>query len=396
MKDELSQILKNTIERIERVPVSTISKLLETLYYERVRILELLNYGVKWSILIVSRNKKVLFYNEFTLKWGILSKEGNEVYLNDAFGEVLDGLISKLLKENVECTSIDIPLNLRDDVIGGVLKERFFRIECSTLDFQEFFVMVFDKTYEFVDNIDKFQDEVVKSLSNIVSGVAHEIKNPLSSIYLHTKIIKKLIEKRDLKVDYIINEIDIILSEIERLNEIVNNVMFSLRPYKYKEKYENVNKIVEGIVELLLPEIRSKKISIEMSLDEGIPMILCDKDLIKQVFINLIKNSIESIDNPNGLISIKTYFVSRIEGDFVVVEVKDNGKGIPDEVKHRIFEPFFTTKDNGTGLGLSIVYRIIKLHKGFIDFSSREGETIFKVFLPVSSSTRELGYYKNQ
>lgn len=396
MKDDLGQILKNAIERIEKIPTTTILKLLENLNLERERFLDLFNFALRRAVCIVDKNCNPYYYNDLCLKWGIMYRdEGKKLMYSSTFSDTIKSVISKVNEERLNYYSVNVSVGTGEGS-SAILGERFFRVECSTKNFSEFFVIISDITYESLESINRYQEDSIASLSNVVYGIAHEIKNPLSAIYLHANVVKKMIEKSKVDRNYVSTEINIILSEIDRLNRIVNDLMFSLRPYKYKEKYENINDIVKEVVEVFLPEMREKMISVEIMSDESIPLVLCDRDLIKQVFQNLLKNSIEALSDSGGNIWVKTYFHSRVDGDFVVVEFKDNGVGIPDEIKHRIFEPFFTTKENGNGLGLSIVYRIIKAHKGFIDFHSKKNETVFRVFLPVSVGVRELGYNRKQ
>ncbi|MCS7299551.1 MAG: ATP-binding protein [Spirochaetia bacterium] len=396
MKDDLGQILKNAIERIEKIPTTTILKLLETLNIERERFLDLFNFALRRAVCIVDKNCNPYYYNDLCLKWGIMYRdEEKKLMYNSTFLDTIKSVIFKVNEERLNYYSVNVSVGTGEGS-SAILGERFFRVECSTKNFSEFFVIISDITYESLESINRYQEDSIASLSNVVYGIAHEIKNPLSAIYLHANVVKKMIEKSKVDRNYVSTEINIILSEIDRLNRIVNDLMFSLRPYKYKEKYENINDIVKEVVEVFLPEMREKMISVEIMSDESIPLVLCDRDLIKQVFQNLLKNSIEALSDSGGNIWVKTYFHSRVDGDFVVVEFKDNGVGIPDEIKHRIFEPFFTTKENGNGLGLSIVYRIIKAHKGFIDFHSKKNETVFRVFLPVSVGVRELGYNRKQ
>ncbi|MEN2998337.1 MAG: ATP-binding protein [Brevinematia bacterium] len=391
-EDSLSQIIKHTIEKIGKIPQTTLVKLLEELWEERERFLTILNFSLRRAVFVVSSLKEIIFFNDFCIKLGILEgTEGNWIF-EENFGEHISRTLENMIKEKISFYSVSVKLNSKWDLGESVLKERTLKIECSTKNFEVFYFVVSDITEETIANLDKIQEESLTSLSNVASSIAHEIKNPLSAMYLHAKVLRKILEKKTFNREYALREIDVILSEIDRLNNVVNEMMFSLRPYKFAEKYENINSIVNEVVEFFLPEFRERGIIIEVMLDEFLPMVLCDKNLIKQALVNLIKNSIEAVKDGEGVIEIRTYFISKFDGDFVVIEIKDNGYGIPEEVKQRIFEPFFTTKESGLGIGLSIVYKIIKLHKGNIDFSSRRGETVFRVSLPVAMRTKELRY----
>lgn len=394
-EDSLSQVIRHTIEKIDKVPKDTIVELLKDLYEEREMINSLLNIFLRRAVFITDASCKLLFFNDFCFKFGILISSGNKVVFEENFFVVVDNVIRSMKEKKLSFHFTEVSVNSNRDMLDKVLIEKIFGIECYTKDFEFFHFVVSDKTEEALNKMDRIQEESLSSLSNVVSGIAHEIKNPLSAMYLHAKILRKILEKDTFDKNYVIKELDVILSEIDRLNNIVNDFMFSLRPYKFVEKYENINNIVKETVDFFLPEFKDKGIRIEVVLDESLPMVLCDKSLVKQAIINLIKNSIDAVRYGEGVVEIKTYFLSRFDGDFVVIEVKDNGVGIPDDVKSRIFEPFFTTKENGTGIGLSVVYKIAKIHKGNVDFSSKQGETVFRLFLPIVVGTKELKYDVN-
>lgn len=389
LEDHISYLIKNTIERIERVPKDKILELLQEIYQERELLRTIINFSLRRSVFVMNKNESVVFFNDFAVKTGIIVFK--EIWkLSEDIQKYVFDVYEYLINSKERYYSLTARVNIKR---GGedIYSEKVFLIEGSTQDFEVFYYVVSDITDDFLSNLNRIQEDSVNVLSNVVSGVAHEIKNPLSAMYLHAKILKRLLEKNNFDKEYFTKEVDVILSEIGRLNEIVDNFMYYLRPYKFAEKYENINEIVREVVEFFLPEFREKSIKIDVVLDESLPLILCDKNLLKQAIINLVKNSIDALQGDNKYIRLSSYFMSRFDGDFIVVEVKDNGVGIPDDVKLRIFEPFFTTKEAGTGIGLSIVYRIVKLHKGTVDFVSKDGETVFRILLPVRG-TKELKY----
>ncbi|MGB9621176.1 MAG: sensor histidine kinase [Brevinematia bacterium] len=393
MDENLSQIVRYTIEKIDKLPPSTVVSLFEKLLEERERFLSILNSYIGLGILIIDAEFKVIFYNTTILKYYLIKKDGNKIVFNERFESFLKDIITKVSLDKISRYSVDFVLN--GESIIGVLGERFFLVSFFTEDFREFFVVVNDKTEESLKDIDKKQSDSMIYISNIISGIAHEIKNPLSALYIHASIIKKLFNQKKLDMKNLNREIDIIISEIDRLNSLVSDFIQYFRPFKLVEKYENVNDIVREVFELFMPELRQKNIEFEILLDENLPKILCDRNILKQSIINLVKNAIDSVREGEGKIIISTSLVSKFSDTYVVISVKDNGVGIPDEVKHKVFEPFFTTKPNGTGLGLSIVYNIVKLHRGFIDFSSKEGEgSEFRIYLPIIPYSKELEFKK--
>jgi len=215
----------------------------------------------------------------------------------------------------------------------------------------------------------------LESLAAMSSGIAHEIRNPLTSIKGYAQFIKiELDEKSDL-----IPDVDIIIDEVERLNRIVDRFLSFARPKELQLKPSKVSQIINEVIKIIEMEI--VKLDVKLILDiKDTPYALLDFDEMEQVIINLILNSIQAIKE-HGEIKISTGYVKN--ENMVFIGVKDNGIGLKSEDIDKIFEPFYTTKDKGTGLGLAICSRIIENHKGFIEVKSNYGVgTEFIIKLP--------------
>lgn len=396
MDENLSQIVRYSIERIDKLPPTTIVKLLEKLLDERDLLLSFFNSYIDLGLLVIDESVNPIFHNTVILKYQLVSKVGQRIEVDEKFKKFLVETVREISKNKVAKYLVDFTLDSEPSL--GILGERFFLVRIFTEDFRKFFIVLTDETGKNLNDIDRKQDESMLYVSNIISGVAHEIKNPLSALYIHANIIKKLLSRGkvgDVDIEYLDREIDVIVSELDRLNAVLNDFIYSFKPYKLVEKYENVNDIVKEVFSLFLPELKERGIAFELFLEEHLPMVLCDRNILKQAIINLVKNAIDSVREKDGKIIISTFSTSKLSEDYVVISVKDNGIGIPDEIKSKIFEPFFTTKPNGTGLGLSIVYRVVKLHMGFIDFSSEKGKgTEFRIYLPVIPYSKELEFKK--
>ncbi len=229
--------------------------------------------------------------------------------------------------------------------------------------------------------------ESLASLTTLAAGVAHEIKNPLGSIGIHIQLIQKA-----LKRDKVITEetagtyLEIINEEIERLNEIIVDFLFAVRPMDTSLSLSHINSVVSDLIEFIKHELERNGITVHMDLDPNIPKIYMDEKYIKQALLNIIKNA-EAAMPDGGELTIKTF-----ERDgFVHVHIKDTGVGISEENMAKIFEPYFTTKDFGSGLGLTVVYKIIKEHGGEIFLESKEGEgTTFILTFPVPQKDKRL------
>jgi signal transduction histidine kinase len=246
--------------------------------------------------------------------------------------------------------------------------------------------------------------ESLASLTTLAAGVAHEIKNPLGAISIHINLLQRILDKgkkeyneakREPLVAYdaLIKHISIVNEEIERLNCIVIDFLFAVRPMDIMLVKSDINALVEDVVALLRCEFEEKKISCISYMEEKIPPIDIDERYMKQALLNLLKNAMDAFgslpgnDSKKHIITIKT---SRENTD-VIISISDNGCGISEENKAKIFEPYFTTKNMGTGLGLTLVFKIIREHKGEITLNSTAGEgTTFIITLPLPSSSRKL------
>ncbi|MCD6385822.1 PAS domain S-box protein [Candidatus Sumerlaeota bacterium] len=232
---------------------------------------------------------------------------------------------------------------------------------------------------------ERSRQERLDSLATLTAGIAHEIKNPLNALNIHAQLLKRSIEDNSLIPDTpeyqrAKQSLEIIIEEIRRLARIVNQFITAVRPFKLHLKSCDVNRILEELVKTFGPELKERRIKITMSLERDIPPIYADEHLIRQTFLNILKNAIETIEDQNGEIGIRTFY----SGKWVYVSVRDNGKGMTEEEMRRMFEPYFTTKDYGSGLGLFIVYRVIQEHRGEIKVQSEKGKgTVFTVQLPI-------------
>ncbi len=229
------------------------------------------------------------------------------------------------------------------------------------------------------------QSEKLVALGEMATSMAHEIKNPLVSIAGFARRLHKKIPDQSREKAYS----QIITKEVERLEEIVNNVLSFSRPESNKFEPCDLNQLIDETIALFARELRNRKISLNVQLTPKMAALECDGNQLKQVLVNLINNSIQAIsgtptDN-NHQISVRTscYCDLKERQEKALIEIEDNGSGIQEQVLHDIFNPFFTTKHDGTGLGLPICHRIILNHQGNIRIHNREGKGVLvSVSLP--------------
>ncbi len=213
------------------------------------------------------------------------------------------------------------------------------------------------------------------TLGEMATGLAHEIRNPLAGIAGVIEIIGRDLPSTS-PARAVVKDVR---QEISRINHIVTDLLQTARPHPPKVRKSDLNTTIEHAVMLGRQQGLSKGVEIALHKDPSLPEIEHDSDQIHQVLLNLLLNAIQAVDR-NGKVAVT---VERRE-TFAVIEVVDNGRGIPAENLPNIFRPFFTTKGDGTGLGLSLARRIIEDHQGRIDVSSAVGQgTTFAVVLPL-------------
>jgi len=214
------------------------------------------------------------------------------------------------------------------------------------------------------------ESERFNALTLLAAGVAHEIGNPLNSLHIHLQLMERKVRKLDGKVKEELQEaIAISRAEITRLDSIVTQFLQAIRPSKPVLHPENVNAIVEEAVRFFAPEIEDRDIVVEQELRSDLPLLELDRDQMKQVFYNVIKNSFEAMKR-RGIMRIRT----DLDATHVNISFTDTGGGMSAESLSRVFEPYFTTKSSGSGLGLLIVRRIVREHGGEMALESNEGK----------------------
>nr|WP_309098358.1 PAS domain S-box protein [Fredinandcohnia onubensis] len=220
------------------------------------------------------------------------------------------------------------------------------------------------------------RSDKLAALGLLAAGVAHEIRNPLTTLKGFVQLLMSDIDK---------HHADILLSEIDRINLIVGEFLILSKPQVIKYEAQNIKLILNNITSILETQATLKGIQLISEYDLNIPSINCEQNQLKQVFINLIKNAIEAMPN-GGKIIIKA---KQINNKMISIQIIDQGMGIEEERIHKLGEPFYTTKENGTGLGLMVCFRIIEQHGGIMNISSQinKGTTV-EVCLPIDCPFR--------
>ncbi len=214
------------------------------------------------------------------------------------------------------------------------------------------------------------------AIGRLTSGVAHEVKNPINSIVVHLEVLKEKLLHIDPDTK---RHMDVINSEIHRLDRVVKTLVDFTRPVELKLAEIDLREIVEDVVALSAPEAERHGVNIQKRVDTEPMAVRVDADLIKQALLNVILNGVQAMPNGGPL-----EVVADRVGQTARIVVQDQGVGIPPEVRDKIFNLYFTTKKSGSGLGLAMTYRVLQLHNGALDFESKPGEgTSFRLLLPM-------------
>ncbi len=217
------------------------------------------------------------------------------------------------------------------------------------------------------------------ALGEIAAGVAHEIRNPLTSIKGFVQLIESEMEEDDPQRKYT----GIVISETDRLNKIVHELLYYARPSDTLRTDVDINRILIDSLQLVSINAAPRDITITTALSETLPGIKGDPEQLKQVFLNILMNAVQALEG-RGHIAVS----ARKEDDGVQVVVEDDGKGIIPEHLNRIFDPFFTSRSDGTGLGLAVVQKIVALHHGEIRAENvSSGGARFIISLPPAEET---------
>ena len=336
------------------------------------------------SILIIDKNLKILYAN-------LTAKE--ELNFDD-----------RLSFKNIE--NIFNQDNLLVDTIKRVKKEKnpisIEKINLTGFNFfspnNDIYVSIYDENLEyylvllskntFIQNKEILDPQDTNGFSKLTKMLAHEIKNPLSAIKGSAQLLSN--DMKEDKKEFT----DIIIHESDRIDKILNKI-----EYLFSNEIPEPEKL--NIHEILDQSIKISKISFGEDInfikefDPSLPYIFGDKDTLIQLFINLFKNSSEAINNVRGEISIYTtyslwapkakYLGNENKVTPIIVEISDNGEGVPDHLKDILFNPFVSGKNNGSGLGLTQVQATMKLHQGKVEYLDKNNKTTFRLSFPLNS-----------
>lgn len=232
-------------------------------------------------------------------------------------------------------------------------------------------VILTDVSRDKASTQEMIENERTSSILLLAAGVAHELGNPLNSLNIHLQLIERKLKKlaaaaKD--VDALTDSIRVCQDEVGRLDGIINHFLEAIRPQPPDLAELHVLEVLEEVLRFHQGELENRELSVDIEAEPDLPVIMADRNQLKQVFFNVIKNAMEAM-SPGGQLHLKT----RADEDSVYLLFGDTGTGIKQEDLLRLFEPYHTTKPGGSGLGLMIVQRIMKEHGGQVGVESKPG-----------------------
>ena len=239
----------------------------------------------------------------------------------------------------------------------------------TNVEILRFSLILADITEDKISTEQQIENEKLASIFMLAAGVAHELGNPLNSLTIHLQLIDSQLKKFNAahhSTAKLRDSLDICMSEVRRLDGIIQNFLEAIRPKPLDLKELNPLTILEEVLRVQKEELKNLGIRVEVTLKGKTPTIMADSNQLKQVFFNIVKNAMEAM-REGGRLKIRTHS----DDTFVYLHIADSGSGIPQEDLSHIFQPYFTTKPGGTGLGMMIVQRILRDHGAKIGIDSR-------------------------
>jgi signal transduction histidine kinase len=217
------------------------------------------------------------------------------------------------------------------------------------------------------------------AIGRLTSGVGHEVKNPINAIVVHLELLRNKLSGPDARA---MRHLEIIESEIQRLDRVVQTLVDFSRPVELQLKEQDLRRVVSGVLMLASAELETHNVRVSSHMPERPLTTKVDADLIKQAILNVVLNGAQAMSQGGDL-----HVTLREDGRMAAIEISDSGSGIPDDIRAKIFDLYFTTRKDGSGIGLAMTYRIIQLHNGSIDVQSEQniGST-FTLKLPLLAS----------
>lgn len=372
--------LERTLGKLEKLDREQLKRVFEDFVEEYGRLEDVLN-SIPEAILVLDEDDRLAFANRLAQRLGVVEEDSEGRGVEDAVRDTqIREHVRALLSREETVRGREFTFDL-----GG--RRRIFRVDVLPLVrggmIRGTLVLMEDVTDQRAQEVRLKRMESLASLTTLAASVAHEIKNPLGAISIHLQLIERLLSQKGcLSTEEVSPYVGVIKEEIERLNRIVVDFLFAVRPINLEREELSVRELVEETLSLVGPELTQAGVRVDIRIPEDIPSLSLDRRYIKQALLNLIKNAVQAM--PEG--GVLTVWAQLRDGR-LALSFSDTGVGIPEHLKEKIFEPYFTTKETGSGLGLTLVYKIVQEHGGEIEVQSKEGKgTTFTLLFPIPAT----------
>lgn len=364
--------LDRVLGRIDNLDAANLTNLVQRLARER-SLLEAVFNSIREGILIIDEEGTIEYANEAGARLIGLRE-----------GDLGNATLWKLVPDLVRTLEGEGEMRLRPP--PTFLKEiqltypepRYVRLYLTPFKEQtqepeeppRFAVILTDITLEKETTDERVESERVSSILLLAAGVAHELGNPLNSLTIHLQLIQRQMNRLEKTAETakIRKSLEICEGEVERLHGIITHFLEAIRPAVPDLQEVDLIEILDDVFSFQEAELDSRNIGVDVQVDRRLPVVMGDKNQLKQVFFNLVKNSMEAM-RAGGQIKVST----RMDDDYVYLHFGDTGDGIKRDEVGKVMDPYFTTKKEGHGLGLMIVQRILRNHGGRVSIESKEG-----------------------